>query len=134
MVTGVQTCALPIFTGVYPNLAINPSKALVARGELEPALNAVATSTLAHTINIAWDDNTTDGNASPLDKTILIFYNASKHQSVYLSDLTDRAAGTQTATVPDSWSADSVACYLAFQQENNGEVSNSAYAGTVVVL
>jgi hypothetical protein len=111
----------------YPNV-------LVSRGEVSPAFNPVATSTVAATITFTWDDNSDEMNASSLDKTLLLIYNPVKHQSVYFNGLASRSAATETITVPHSFSGDTVHCYIAFINEDESDVSNSAYAGAIAVI
>ena len=119
--------------GAYPNLTINYAKALLAHGNLAPAMNPVASSAVANTVTFAWDNNSTEIGASPLDKTLIVIYDATKNQAVYIDGLSDRAAGTQTVTVPDSFSADTVQCYLAFISIDGQLVSDSQFAGAVTV-
>ena len=119
-------------TGTYPDYVIDYPNALVARGNLAPALNQVAASTVAATILFTWDDNSSEIGASALDKSLLVVYNPVKHQAVTVSELADRADGTQTITVPDSFSGDLVQCYIAFIAAD-GKVSNSRFAGAVTV-
>ena len=47
--------------------------------------------------------------------------------------LAERADGTQTVTVPDSFSGDLVQCYMAYITADGQTVSNSAFAGAVTV-
>ena len=70
-------------TGTYPDYAIDYPIALVARGNLAPALNQVAASTVAATILFTWDDNSSEIGASALDKSLLVVYNPVKHQTCY---------------------------------------------------
>jgi len=119
-------------TGSWPNIAIDYPNALVAKGNLAGALNAVASSTVAGTVKFDWDDNSGEIGASSTDKTLLVIYNPSQNQAVTVNELAERADGTQTVTVPDSFSGDLVQCYMAFIAED-GTVSNSAFAGAVTV-
>lgn len=120
--------------GAYPNFTIDYPNVRVAQGELAPALNAVAAAGAAGTAVYTWDDNSTEIGAAATDKTLIVIYNAVKHQAVTVSELAERATGTQTVTVPDSWSGDTVQCYLAFQNLLGTSVANSAYAGAVVIV
>ncbi len=120
--------------GTYPNLTIDYAKALLAYGTLTPALNPVVTSSVAGTVTFAWDDNAEEIGASPLDRTLIVVYNATKNQAVYIAGLTDRATGTQTVILPNSFSADTVQCYIAFISIDEQLVSDSLFAGAVVVL
>ena len=119
--------------GTYPNYTIDYPNALVTKGSLAPALNQVAASTVAGTVLFTWDDNSDEMNASPYDKNLLVVYNPEKNQAVTFSDLGERADGTQSVTVPDSFSGDLVHCYIAFETLNGSDLSNSKYAGAVTV-
>lgn len=121
--------------GAYPNFTVDYASALVARGNLAPSLNAAAAAGVAGTVVFTWEDNSGEIGASTLDNTLLVIYNPVKHQAVTVNKLAERADGTQTVTVPDSFSGDTVQCYLAFISAGGGfEISNSAFAGAVTVL
>jgi hypothetical protein len=120
-------------TGTYPNIAIDYPNALVSRGNLAGVLNQVASSTVAGTVKFDWEDNTGEIGASALDKTLLVVYNPTQNQAVTVSQLAERADGTQTVTVPDSFSGDLCECYIAFITADGVTVSNSAFAGAVTV-
>ncbi|MGQ7870809.1 DUF6266 family protein [Sunxiuqinia sp. sy24] len=45
-----------------------------------------------------------------------------------------RTSGSQVVTVPATFSGDELSCYIAFQNENQSEVSNSTYLGEVIAL
>jgi hypothetical protein len=121
-------------TGAYPAYTIDPTKVLVASGTLAPPLNAVATSALAGTVKFDWEDNSGEISASALDSAMIVINNPVKHTAVSSIGLSDRTTGTQTATVPDSWSGDSVQCFLAFNAADGFTNSNSVYAGSVPVV
>jgi hypothetical protein len=120
-------------TGTYPNFAIDYPNALVSKGNLASALNQVAPSTVAGTVKFDWEDNSGEISASTYDKTLLVIYNPSPNQAVTVSELAERADGTQTVPVPDSFSGDLVQCYIAFITVDGQMVSNSAFAGAVTV-
>jgi hypothetical protein len=120
-------------TGTYPNIAIDYPNALVSRGNLAGVLNQVASSTVAGTVKFDWEDNSGEIGASALDKTLLVVYNPTQNQAVTVNELAERADGTQTVTVPDSFSGDLVQCYMAYITADGVTVSNSAFAGAVTV-
>jgi hypothetical protein len=120
-------------TGTYPNIAIDYPNALVSRGNLAGVLNQVASSTVAGTVKFDWEDNSGEIGASALDKTLLVVYNPTQNQAVTVNQLAERADGTQTVTVPDSFSGDLVQCYMAYITADGQTVSNSAFAGAVTV-
>ena len=119
--------------GTYPNFTIDYPNALVSRGNLSPALNQTAASTVAGTILFTWADNSDELNASPTDPNLLLIYNPEKNQAVYFRDLGERADLTQSVTVPHSFSGDLVHCYIAFETADGFEQSNSKYAGAITV-
>lgn len=119
--------------GTYPNYTIDYPNALVAKGNLPPALNAAVTSTVAGTILFSWDDNSTEEGASTFDKNQLVVYDPVKNQAVTFNGLAERADGTQSVTVPHSFSGDLVHCYIAFESLDGFEQSDSKYAGAVTV-
>jgi hypothetical protein len=81
-----------------------------------------------------WDDNSDEVGASANDETLLVAYNPVKHQAVFIEGLAERADGTQTITMPASFSGDQVHCYMAFKAKKSELISNSAYAGAVTVV
>lgn len=120
--------------GIYPDLTIDYTKALLSHCTLAMALNPVVSSAVPNTILFRWDDNSDETNASPLDKTLLVVFNSTKNEAVYVKGLSDRAAGNQSFTVPDSFSGDTGQCYIAFISIDGKALSNSIFAGSVVVL
>ena len=120
-------------TGTYPNIAVDYPNALVAKGNLPSALNQVASSTVAGTVKFDWEDNSGEVGASALDKTLLVVYNPTQNQAVTVNQLAERGDGTQTVTVPDSFSGDLCECWMAFISADGQTVSNSAFAGAVTV-
>jgi len=119
--------------GTYPNYTIDYPNALVTRGNLAPALNQAAASTVAGTVLFTWTNNSDEANASATDKSLLIVYNPGKNQAVTFSELGTRADGTQAVTVPHSFSGDLVHCYMGFITVDGKLVSNSKYAGAITV-
>jgi len=119
--------------GAYPNYTIDYANALVARGNLASPLNPAAAAGVAGTVVITWDNNSGEIGATAADKTLIVGYNPAKHQAVSVNELAERADGTQTVTVPDSFSGDLVQCYMAFLSAE-GEVSKSGFAGAVTVI
>ncbi len=119
--------------GEYPSYAIDYPNVLVARGTLASALNPTATSTVAATVAVAWQDNSSEGNASALDQTLIVIYDGLKNEAVYHLKQTTRADQAETITVPASFSGSQVQCYIAFISADGALLSNSKYAGAVTV-
>lgn len=119
--------------GTYPNFTVDYPNALVSKGNLPPALDQAAASTVPGTVLFSWTDNSDEVGAATTDTSVLVVYNPVKNQAVFFAGLTERADGTQAVTVPHSFSGDLVHCYLGFQAVDGFELSNSKYAGAITV-
>lgn len=116
--------------GAYPDYAIDYNNALVSRGTLATALNALASSNDPNTVTFTWEDNSTQGNANATDQAMLLVLNPLKKEAVYVTNGAERSACSQTLTVPANYSGDAVECFIAFVSLD-GTVSNSKYLGEI---
>ena len=120
-------------TGDYPDFTVDYANALISRGSLAGVLNGAANSSAAGAIDFTWDDNSSEANAQATDKAMILAYNQSKDKAVFITAGSARSAGSQTLTVPDDFSGDSVECYIAFISADGLSVANSKYLGSVAV-
>jgi len=120
-------------TGTYPAYEVDYSKALVSQGNLPGALNPEVTSTTAGEIKYTWADNSSDTNAMPDDKVLLVVYNPARWQAITVGDGNTRTGGSQTITLPSTFSGDEVQCFIAFQNANQSVLSNSQFVGGIIV-
>jgi hypothetical protein len=120
-------------TGIYPDIEIDFTKAIVSRGNLQVALNPAAVAGLASQVNFTWDDNTGYGNGLATDKVLLVVYDPVKKMGEFILGGNTRTSGAQTFTLPEYYTGDEVQCYIAFGNDNQSVVSNSLYAGAVIV-
>jgi hypothetical protein len=111
-------------TGIYPNIAIDYPNVLLSSGNLAGVLIQVAPSTVAETVKFNWEDNSGEIGASAMDKVLLVVYNSTQNQAVTVSQFAERADGTQTITIPDSFSGDLVQCYMAYITTDEVTFSN----------
>ena len=126
--------------GTSPNFDIDYMKAAVSRSNLQGAINPSITSTTPGTIVVSWDAGVPQGQASLNDTTLVVLYNATQNESVYLFNAGIRGDETVIIEVPANYSGDEVHGYIFFaaygsvvgSQAMNG-ISNSAYAGMVTV-
>ncbi len=119
--------------GEYPDYVIDYESALISRGGLTGALNPTVNSPGVGQVQFNWVDNSIDGNASLTDKVMVLVYNPTRNEAVYITNGPARSTGTHTLTVPDQYSGDTVYAFIAFISEDGKEVSNSKYVGEVVV-
>ncbi len=120
-------------TGTYPAYDIDFSKALVSQGSLPGALNPEVTSSTAGEIGYTWEDNSDDTNASENDKVLLVVYNPVKKRAVTVVGGNTRIGGSQSITLPSNFSGDEVQCYISFGTATQSVVSNSEFAGGIIV-
>ena len=102
-------------------------------GNLPGALNPEVTSTTAGEIEYTWENNSTDTNASPTDKALLVVYNPARSQVITVVDGNTRTGGSQTITLPSNFSGDEVQCFISFANENQAVLSNSEFVGGIIV-
>lgn len=119
-------------TGNYPAYAIDPSKVLISRGLLVPAVNANAVA-LSGGIAISWDNNSGISNSKQTDKALIIILNTLKGEAICDTAGTERMSGSQTIAMPADWTNNEVQVYLGFISEDTKEVANSVYLGAVIV-
>ncbi len=119
--------------GTSPLFTINYANVLLAKGSLAPALNPAATSTVAGTVAFTWDYDPAQANAAATDQTLIIAYNTVKNEAVYQLQQATRSELTQSLTVPDAWSTDTVQTWIAMITTDGQLLSNSLHCGAVVV-
>lgn len=116
--------------GTAPNFTVDYSNALLSRGSLSGALNATTDLATAGQVSFAWDDNSLEGNANTTDKAMVLVYNPSKKESMYILDGAIRTAGSQTVNIPGTYAGDTVELFIAFVSADGTQVSNSLYLGS----
>lgn len=116
--------------GTYPNFEIDYSLALLTRGNLSGALNPTFDLSTTGEVEFNWDDNSSDGNASPNDRVMLVVYNPFKGESVYIIEGLKREDLTETVNIPNSYSGDEIHMFISFINEMGTQLSNSIYIGS----
>ena len=119
-------------TGSYPDYRIDYARVLVSRGSLMPPVNAQA-GIANGAVQILWDDNSTSGSAKLSDKALAIVINPDYGEAVYKIAGASRTSGMETLDLPSGASGDQVVVYLGFVSDDGKEVSDSVYAGSVMI-
>ncbi|MDP3314069.1 DUF6266 family protein [Lutibacter sp.] len=117
--------------GVSPDFSVDYSSALLSKGILSKALNPTADLSTAGQVSFSWGDNSTENNAKPTDRAMLLVYNPIKNESTYQLAGADRIAGTDVLTIPNTYAGDTVELFMAFVALD-GKVSNSSYIGSEI--
>ena len=121
-------------TGTYPNYAIDPSKVMISRGGLSPALNASVTPSAGGTIAFDWNDNSGSSTARQTDKALLAVVNPEKSEAVFDTAGAQRSDVTQSLNMPADWLGETVHAYIGFISEDDKDLANSVYLGAVTVV
>ena len=121
-------------TGTYPDYDVDYTKALVTEGNLTGALNPEVTATVAGEIGYTWEDNSDDTIALKDDKVLLVVYNPAKKRAITVIDGNTRAGGSQSITLPSTFTGDEVQCFISFANATRSVVSNSEFVGGIIVL
>ncbi|WP_026776119.1 DUF6266 family protein [Polaribacter sp. Hel_I_88] len=119
--------------GTAPNFSIDYSLALLSRGSLSSPLNGSVDLSIANQVTFDWDDNSADGNANATDKAMVLAYNVSKKESIYILDGAQRSATSQVLSLPASYTGENVELFMAFVSVDGKIVSNSVYLGSGTV-
>jgi hypothetical protein len=117
-------------TGVAPNFVVDYGNALLSRGNLSGVLNGAIDLTVPGQVDFTWGDNSAEGNANVTDKAMVLVYNPSKKDSIYILDGASRTTGLQSITIPNTYAGDVVELFMAFVAFDGSQVSNSIYLGS----
>lgn len=120
-------------TNTSPDLAIDYSKVLVSQGKLPAAVSPEVTSPATGQVEFRWKDNSSDKGALPTDRAVLLMYNPEKGQVITLMEGNMRTEGNQLVTLPTAFAGVEVHCYIAFRNATQTMISDSGYAGEVLV-
>jgi len=120
-------------SGSAPNFSVDYSLALLSRGGLSSPTNASVDLSIANQVSFDWDDNSAEENANATDKAMVLAYNPSKKESIYILGGAQRSATTQILSLPTSYTGDNVELFMAFITEDGKFVSNSVYLGSGTV-
>ncbi|MDV7187938.1 DUF6266 family protein [Lutibacter sp. TH_r2] len=115
--------------GVAPDFTIDYSNALLSRGSLSTPLNPTFDVSTPGNVTFEWDNNSDEGNANATDKAMILVYNPSRKESIYILDGEVRTATTQMLSIPSSYAGDTIEVFMAFISEDGSQVSNSVYLG-----
>jgi hypothetical protein len=120
-------------TGIYPDFAIDYSKVLVSQGKLPGALNPVISSPEKGQVQFTWQDNSSKSGAMPNDRAVVVVVLPEKRKAFTLTEGSTRMVGSQTVTLPEDFNEGEVQCYLSFQNTSQTAISDSLWAGGMVV-
>lgn len=119
--------------GFYPDFEIDYSKVMVSQGKLPGAENPDVNAQENGQVVFSWEDNSLDKGAMPNDKVLLLAVDGEKGKVFTVMEGNMRMEGTQTVTLPSHFAGAEVHCYIAFRNAKQTDISESRYAGSVMV-
>lgn len=119
--------------GVFPDFTIDYPKVVVTKGELPGLQEPLVTPVVDAKLDITWEDNSTQGLAKPGDFMLALVYNEEKN--LYHYQMTAlRSALTYQLVLDQSWTGDTVQCWLSFIAADGKNQSTSMHLGAIVLL
>lgn len=116
-------------SGVFPDISLDPSKLILAEGNLFGARNYGMDLGTAGSAIITWTSDTSASGTSADDIAMILLYNSVKQEVVMDINTASRSAESATLAIPAGWSGENVAGYLAFRSPTGKEVSDSIFLG-----
>jgi hypothetical protein len=118
--------------GNYPNFSIDYSKVVVAKGKLDPAMDAHVESNDPGKVRFIWTDNSVAAQADPFDNAILVAYCPELGYLSYNLLGATRATGSSELNVP-YFAGKDVHTWMSFRSPDGTYKADSVYTGTVMV-
>jgi hypothetical protein len=123
-----------VFTGVYPNYSIDFTKLIVAKGTLTGVNSGTVAAAAGRKIDIAWSDNSGNGDALATDKAMVLVINYTKKLVAHDTTTKTRADAALELIVKPAWVGDTVHAFMSFKTEAGNMVADSTYLGDITVL
>jgi hypothetical protein len=119
--------------GRYPDFQIDYSRVMVSQGKLPQAGNPDVSAAGEGQIAFSWEDNSDEKGAMPNDRAMLLMVDAEKGKVFSVMEGNLRMEGKQLITLPSYFQGAEVHCYIAFRNARQTDISESRYAGSVMV-
>jgi len=119
--------------GTYPEYRIDYSKVMVSQGKLPGALDPGVNSPANGQVKFTWADNSSLNGAMGNDGAVLLVYDPEKGLVFTSFAGSVRGVGTQIIQLPANFKGDEVQCYIAFQNASQTVISDSQFAGSILV-
>ncbi|TDX86158.1 DUF6266 family protein [Epilithonimonas xixisoli] len=123
--------ATQVVAGV-PELVYN--KVLITKGELTGFQNAILSTQAGGFLELEWEDNSTQGNASPTDEVSLVSYCKDLNDFQIFESIVMRSDLIAGVTLPSFCTGKSVEVWAFLNTEKRTFASNSFYLGEHTVL
>jgi len=118
--------ALETITPDYPALAFS-------RGNLLAPIPTRLTAPTASTLQLEWQNNSMGNAVRGTDLAQIVLAAAGEEQSFFIENAAQRSAESYAVALPLNLQGKTLHVWLAFRSDTGTDVSNSVYAGNVVV-
>ncbi|MES2457358.1 MAG: DUF6266 family protein [Bacteroidota bacterium] len=117
-------------TGVYPFIEIDFARAMVAIGDLPPAVDPSVVLT-AGGLDFSWTSQNELLYPRELDRVMLLVYFPELNQVRYVLDGARRSEAADFLPLPVALQTARMEVYLSFVAQSGGQVANSCYLGRI---
>ena len=90
-------------------------------------------STTTYWCDYNWTNNSTEGNAAPTDKMVVVVYEETSNSSWYSLNLGTRSASSALLDLPAYTAGLTVHVWATFAKADDAMAATSQYLGTVVL-
>ena len=120
-------------TGSAPNFSVDFANTLLSSGNKKKPQDAAAVYDTAGKVHFSWAENSGEGDANEEDLMMMLVYNPSKKESVYILNGVVRAEEEYDVSVPSSYVGNVVHSYISVMNAEGTIVSDSVYLGSGTV-
>lgn len=123
--------AMQVVAGI-PELMYN--KVLITKGELTGFQNAMLSTQVGGVLDLEWEDNSVQGNASPSDQVSLVSYCKELNDFQIFEGIVMRSDLMASVTLPNFCIGKTIEVWAFLNTEKQTFASNSFYLGEHMVL
>lgn len=118
---------------VGDDFVIDYPKVLISKGDLRGLDNPSITAAANQVVNMAWTDNSGQGNANPLDQLVVVFYAPDLEVFQVFEPAGTREETAVQLTMPAFLSGSEMTAWATFVTADNNKAAVSSYLGTVTI-
>ena len=114
--------------GVYPEIVLDYSKALLGEGALEVPQETEINRT-DNQVEIIWNNHFGKGNGNISDTTLVALYCVERNEAIQIYDSAQRGDGFLKIKLPTEWQTCTIQCFMGFRSIDHKNISNIVHIG-----
>ena len=114
--------------GVYPEIVLDYSKALLGEGALEVPQETEINRT-DNQVEIIWNNHFGKGNGNISDTTLVALYCVERNEAIQIYDSAQRGDGFLKIKLPTEWETCTIQCFMGFRSIDHKNISNIVHIG-----